>query len=106
MADLVEQLDELAELKMEYYQRKKSFDYENEALIKRIQEIQIELRDQLIPLEQSLRTEKLIITYNRGRVVWNDEFLSEYAFSHPEILPAKKVGDPYITFRLTDYKHL
>ena len=106
MADLVEKLDELADLKIEYWHRKKQFDNENEEIMNRIKELQSDVKTELVALEQSVRTDKLIVTYNKGKAIWNDDFLTGYAFSHPEILQAKKIGEPYVSFRLLDYKNI
>ena len=106
MSDLIEKLDELTDLKIEYYKNKKKFDRENEAIINRMKELQSDLKEELVGLGQSVKTDRIMVTYSSGKVIWNDDFLSGYAISHPEILQAKKTGEPFVTFRLLDYKHI
>ena len=41
----------------------------------------------------------LMAVWNKGRESWDGKLLSGYAVAHPEILQARKVGEPSVTIR-------
>ena len=47
----------------------------------------------------TVKANGLMAVYNKGRVSWDSKLLDGYAVAHPEILAARKEGDPSVTIR-------
>jgi hypothetical protein len=51
---------------------------------------------------ESVRGKRLIAVYQRGRVTWNTDLLETMAKAAPEVLLARRVGDPVVVIRKSD----
>jgi hypothetical protein len=62
-------------------------------------ELQVEIEREVKSAGQSIKGDRLHAIFNRGRETWDGKSLNGYAAAHPEILPFRKIGEPYVTFR-------
>lgn len=61
--------------------------------------LKIEIQTAVLALEQTARGNRYMAVWNKGRETWDGKKLDGYAMDHPEILQAKKIGEPTVTFR-------
>jgi phage host-nuclease inhibitor protein Gam len=64
-----------------------------------IQTLQEDIKKLVLRQGETVKGGHKMATYNKGRVVWNDDALMGYAVEHPEILKFRKVNDPSVSFR-------
>src|SRR3990167_7164845 len=49
--------------------------------------------------KETISGEHYIAVWNKGRESWDGSKLNGFAMAHPEILQAKKIGEPTVSFR-------
>lgn len=54
---------------------------------------------EVLNLGKTAYGDKYMAVWNKGRSSWDGKALEGFAMAHPEILQAKKVGEPTVTFR-------
>jgi hypothetical protein len=54
----------------------------------------------IIERSASVRVPGIMAVYTAGRVTWDSKYLDGYAAGHPEIVTARKVGKPSVSYRL------
>jgi hypothetical protein len=64
-----------------------------------IEGIEAEVKRETLRLGVSVKGTQLHAVYTTGRVNWDDAFLQGYAAVHPEILQARKEGQPSVSIR-------
>lgn len=100
MEELMKKLEKLAILRTEFESLKGKFDEDTLDLQDRIKLLETEIKEEVLGLKQSLRGKGIDVVYNKGRESWDGKILTGYAVAHPEILAARKVGNPTVSFRL------
>jgi hypothetical protein len=65
----------------------------------KITDLTAEVKDRVIAEGATVKGSHLMAVYVKGRESWDGKLLSGYAVAHPEILTARKVGEPSITIR-------
>ena len=100
MEELMLKMEKLAILKNEFNALKGTFDQDTADIQDRIAVLESEIKEAVLNLKQSLRGKGIDVVYNKGRESWDGKILTGYAVAHPEILAAKKVGQPTVSFRL------
>ncbi len=100
MEELMKKLEKLAILRTEFESLKGKFDTDTFDLQDRIKLLETEIKEEVLGLKQSLRGKGIDVVYNKGRESWDGKILTGYAVAHPEILAARKVGNPTVSFRL------
>ena len=62
-------------------------------------QLESEIKAFVIGLGVTVKGAGLMAVYNKGRVSWDSKYLDGYAAAHPEILDARKVGEPSVSIR-------
>ena len=99
MTNLEEKLDLLAELKIDFELIKAEFEARNADLMDHIKDLEAEIRDAVLSSGETVRGQKMAAVWSKGRESWDGKILTGYAVAPPEILAAKKVGEPAVSFR-------
>lgn len=100
MEELMTKMEKLAILKREYNSKKSKFDNDTANLQEDIKVLEDEIEVEVLKLQKSLKGQGIDVIYNKGRESWDGKILTGYAVAHPEILAAKKIGQPTVSFRL------
>ena len=64
--------------------------------IERWQEV---IRETVIEVEDTIKGNGIMATYNKGRTTWDSKGLEGYAVAHPEILKFRTLGKPSVSIR-------
>ena len=99
MNELIEKIDLLAEKKTTFELLKAKFEAENSALLQEIEVLSKEITVEVLEKSETVSTEKMSVIYCKGKTTWDGKLLEGYAVAHPEILAAKKIGKPTVSFR-------
>lgn len=57
------------------------------------------IEQEVLKLGATVKGNHYMAVYVSGKTSWNGKALEGFAMAHPEILQAKKVGEPTVTFR-------
>ena len=99
MNELMQKIDLLAEKKTTFELLKAKFETENSALLQEIDALSKEITVEVLEKSETVSTEKMSVIYCKGKTTWDGKLLEGYAVAHPEILAAKKIGKPTVSFR-------
>jgi hypothetical protein len=58
-----------------------------------------EIKSETLALGQTVKGTRLMVVWAKGRSSWDGKLLDGYAMDHPEILQAKKIGEPTVSIR-------
>lgn len=58
-----------------------------------------EIDAEVLDVSATIKGERLMAVYTKGRETWDGKKLAGYAIAHPEILEARKVGKPSVSLR-------
>lgn len=97
---LEEKMNILADARLRFTDLKNSFDRETADLQEAIKGLEEEIKAEVIKIGETVKTEHISAIYCKGKETWDGKLLTGYAVAHPEILAAKKVGQPTVSFRL------
>lgn len=100
MEELISKLNKLGIVKAEFKALKTKFDADTEELQNGIKELETEIEAEVLKMGESIKAEGIDAIYNKGRESWDGKILKGYAVAHPEILAARKVGQPTVSFKL------
>lgn len=100
MEELMNKLEELAILRNKFEFLKNAFDTNTYELQEQIKQLESEIKVEVLELKQSLKGKGIDVIYNKGRESWDGKILTGYAVAHPEILTARKIGNPTVSFKL------
>ena len=64
-----------------------------------VEELEAEVRAEVVKTGKSARLGNIQATYYRGRVTWDGKGLQQYAETHPELQQFRKVGQPGVAIR-------
>ena len=57
------------------------------------------IEQQVLDATTTWKGTRYMAVWNKGRETWDGHALDGFAMAHPEILQAKKIGNPTVTFR-------
>ena len=100
MEEIMEKMEKLAILRKEFDALKGSFDKETAVIQDKIKALESEIKEEVIKLQHSFKGQNIDVIYVKGKESWDGKILTGYAVAHPEILAAKKIGQPTVQFRL------
>ena len=100
MNDLIEKMNLLADLKSDLSALKAQFDADNALLTENIAHLEEDIKTAVLQAGETVKTEKISAIWNKGKTTWDSRLLDGYAVAHPEILQARKVGNPTVSFKL------
>jgi DNA-binding Lrp family transcriptional regulator len=120
--DVAEKLERLSNLRnaaeftrLDYETRRmqilKEVQAELDALDSEYKPVMDRVQENLTALETEIKTDVLLhgesvaggmyrATYTQGRVSWDNEGMSKYAASHPDVLQFRRQGQPIVTLRV------
>lgn len=98
--ELKNKIAALAGLKTSFEEEKTKFNDATDDVQKMISELESEIKEEVLKRGESMKTEYMTVTWNKGRVSWNSKLLEGYAMAHPDILGARSIGDPTVSFKL------
>lgn len=75
------------------------FDYRILEFEELAQTFREELKEEVLAKKKTIRGKKHMAVYIKGRISWEDSFLTGLAVSIPEILQARKEGNPSMQVR-------
>lgn len=64
-----------------------------------ITSVESDIKTGVLALGHTIKDEFVQVVYTPGRVTWDTKFLDGYAAAHPEIIGARKVGQPSASIR-------
>lgn len=70
-----------------------------EAVQANIDELEAEIRQDVLHHGSSVRSEFLRVEWHKGRVSWDTHSLDGYARAHPEIVAFRKQGEPFVSIK-------
>lgn len=94
-----ENLDMLAEAKKQLAELKALFEAANAPLIELIEELETEIKKDVLVLGSSVSSEKMTAVWANGRMSWDSKKLTELSEICPEINDCRKYGNPSVSFR-------
>ena len=100
MEELMSKMEQLAILKREFNTQKAIFNNDTADLQENIKVLEDEIEEEVLKLQRSLKGQGIDVIYNKGKETWDSKILRGYAVAHPEILVAKKIGQPTVYFRI------
>ena len=100
MMNLEEKLNELAGMKLAYAASKAEWEVQTAEAKERIDDLEKEISEAVLAEGKTVKTDLISAIWNKGKSTWDGKLLEGYAVAHPEILAAKKVGKPTVSFRL------
>lgn len=98
--ELNAKLDLLAGLMTAVEEKKAAFEESIKNTTEAIADLQAAVKAEVLARGESAKTDHITAIWNNGKTSWNSKLLEGYALAHPDILAAKKVGDPTVSFRL------
>ena len=101
MTDITEKLELLAGLKQAYAEAKADFEKQTFDTKMLIDDLESEITAAILDLGETVKTDHISAIWNKGKTTWDGKLLEGYALAHPDILAARKVGEPTVSFRLT-----
>ena len=99
--DIISKLNLLADLKADFEVLKAQFEADNALLTENIKNLEEQIKAEVLQSGESVKTDKIMAVWNKGKTTWDSRLLDGYAVAHPEILQARKVGNPTVSFRMT-----
>lgn len=90
----------LAGLKTAYEEAKAQFERDTAEARTTIEDMEAEIKEEVLARGETVKTDYMTVTWNKGKTSWDGKLLEGYALAHPDILAAKKVGAPTVSFRL------
>ena len=99
MNELMQKIDLLAEKKAVFEALRADWESTQSGLIAEIKTLSDEISAQILLKGETVSTEKMSAIYVKGKTTWDGKLLEGYAVAHPEILAAKKIGKPTVSFR-------
>lgn len=100
MDDFMTKINKLAILKTEYKALEDSFKKDNAEMESNIKDLEAEIKQEVLKMQKSVKGEGIDVIYCKGKTSWDGKLLAGYAVAHPEILAAKKEGQPTVSFKL------
>jgi hypothetical protein len=87
----------------EVHQALKELDEEYHPMIeaaeKHLEQIKEEVVSEVLQSAATIKGSRWMAIWNKGKETWDGAKLRGYAMAHPEIMEARKVGAPTVSFR-------
>lgn len=83
---------QLADIETEFTDKKSTLN-------SKIAELDNQIRQSVLVLGSSVKGDKLMAVWNKGRISWDTKGLDGFAVAHPEMAAFRKEGDPTVTLR-------
>ena len=77
------------------------FSGKAEAVNENIAALEAEIKADVLTGGKTVKGATLMAVWSKGRVTWDAKSLDGFAVAHPEILYARKEGDPSVSIRKT-----
>ena len=87
------------ELKAELAAIDLEFGQQADAIMKTINVIESEVKLAVVTHGTTVKGQRFMAVYNKGRVSWDTKGLDGYAVAHPEIEIFRKQGEPSVSIR-------
>ena len=97
---LTEKLNLIADLRLRYKEAEIKFKSETAELTEMLENLENDVNKEVLSLGSSVKTDYITAVYNKGKETWDKKLLSGYAETHPEILAARKIGEPSVSFHI------
>ena len=78
---------------------RKKWDDTTESMVSEIAELEAEIKADVLNGGETVKGDKLMATWNKGRVSWDGKLLDGMAKIIPQLETARKVGEPTVTIR-------
>lgn len=98
--ELNNRIEALAGLRTAFEEAKAKFNADTAEVQELISGLESDIKDEVLKRGESVKTDRMTVTWNKGRVSWNSKLLEGYAMAHPDILGARSIGEPTASFRL------
>ena len=76
-----------------------AFEQQNADLIEAIQNLEIEIKTDVLEAGATVRGGSMMAVWNSGKTTWDGKILKGLEVVYPEIGKAKKIGNPTVSFR-------
>lgn len=97
---IYEKLNLVADMKMKYAEKENAFKKETADLKQAIDDLESEIKTEVLKRGETIKTDTISAIWMKGKETWDGKLLAGYALAHPDILAAKKVGEPQVQFRM------
>ena len=87
------------ELKAELAAIDLEFGQQTEAIAETIKVIEAEIKVAVVAHGATVKGQKFMAVFNKGRVSWDTKGLDGYAVAHPEVERFRKQGEPSVSIR-------
>lgn len=95
-----EKLNLLADMRLMYIEKENAFKKETEDLSSGIKQLEEEIKAVVLKRGETIKTDCISAIWTKGKETWDGKLLAGYALAHPDILAAKKIGEPTVSFRM------
>jgi hypothetical protein len=94
-------LDQLLppEIKARIEEIEAEFSGKREAVDEKINELESEIKEEVIRHGATVKGTFLRVVYHPGRVTWDTKSLDAYARARPELLEFRKQGEPFVSIQ-------
>ena len=89
------------EIKQQIAEVELEFSSARDAVADNIGELEVEIKNDVIQLGESVKSEFVMAVWSKPRVSWDTKALDGYAVAHPEIGVMRKEGQPSVSLRMT-----
>lgn len=89
------------EIKQQIAEVELEFSSARDAVADNIGELEAEIKNDVIGLGESVKSEFVMAVWSKPRVSWDTKALDGYAVAHPEIAIMRKEGQPSVSLRFT-----
>ena len=97
---LLDWMEELSTKRFIYDSLKSKFEQENAELIESIKEIEEDIKAYVLKKGETVKSDTVTAVWNKGKTTWDGKLLEGYSIAHPDILAAKKVGNPTVSIQI------
>lgn len=86
---------------VQYLVDKINRDYEDDVIYHRehVAELEAMIKAEVLKIQATVKSERFMFVYNKGKKTWDGKRLEGYASAHPEILQMQNVGEPTVSVR-------
>ena len=87
------------EIKARLEEIEAEFSGKREAVDEKINELESEIKEEVIRHGATVKGTFLRVVYHPGRVTWDTKSLDAYARARPELLEFRKQGEPFVSIQ-------
>lgn len=97
---LEEKMNLLADTRFRYDEMKRKFEKETADLSDAIKNLEEQIKTEVLSIGKTVKTDSITAVYSKGKIGWDSNLLNGFALAHPEILAARTIGKPSVSFKL------